>query len=66
VDARDRRAERRQLLPERERREVAAVDDQVGAAAEVDAARRQLAVTAREVCVRDDGDALQAVNATCA
>jgi hypothetical protein len=42
------------------------MDDQVSAAAEVDAPRRQLAIAARQVRVGDDGDALQAVNATCA
>jgi len=55
----DGRAERPQLLEERRRDEVPAVEDQVGPAQEPRAFVRQRTAAAREMRIGDDGDARQ-------
>jgi hypothetical protein len=59
VHALDRRPERTQLVEERRRDEVAAVQDEVGAAQQPRAFLRERARTAWQVRVGDDGDATQ-------
>jgi hypothetical protein len=56
VDADDGRAESLQLAEERERGEVACVEDQIRRAAHLDATAGQHARPARQVRVGDDGD----------
>jgi hypothetical protein len=60
----DRRPEPAQLVENSGRDEVAAVEDQIGRAAELDAARRKLALSARQVSVRDDRERRRARQAS--
>jgi hypothetical protein len=59
VDTLDRRPDRAQLLQECGRDEVARMQDQLGIAKQAQTVVRQAARTARQVGVRDDGDARQ-------
>ena len=56
----ERRAERAQFLPERERRDVAAMKKEIRFAAKLEAARRQHPRAARQMRVGNNGDARQA------
>jgi hypothetical protein len=56
-DGRHRRPERPELLEERDRREVARVQDEVGRTQSLDARVRQPPLAARKVRVGDDRDA---------
>jgi hypothetical protein len=56
VHALERQSERAQLVPERERDDVAAMKKEIRAAAELETAFGQRASAARQVRVGDDGD----------